>query len=116
MTPERKKWWDGLSDKEKYLRTEIEGYEDAVKACKHLLNNPTSRLQQDYKGYIRKNKYMLAALKHELERFNKTTKVNAYETPWNTIYGCDYCATIIGIGGKPNFKFCPCCGRRIKNR
>ncbi len=90
MTPERKKWWDGLSEKEKYLREGIKYYESEIKACKHMRNNPTSRLPQNYKGYIRKNKYMLAALKHELERFNKTTN----EASRNTIYSCGYYKTI----------------------
>lgn len=119
MTPERQKWWNNLSSREKFLRNKILCCKMEIKEYKDVLNNVFDCYisPQKCRDYIRESKYTMLAFKHELEYFNKTTKANAYEPPWNTIYSCGYYKTIIRIDeGKPNFKFCPCCGRRIKNR
>lgn len=115
MTPERKKWWDGLSDKEKYLREGIKYYESEIKACKHMRNNPTSRLPQNYKGYIRKNKYMLAALKHEVERGGKCDLIYKHDGVL-LVPTCVACGAIVFGGSNKPVRFCPHCGRRIKYR
>ncbi len=115
MTPERKKWWDGLSEKEKYLRTEIEGYEEDIKDCKYALNDSTNCLPQIYKGYIRRDKYTLAALKHELERGGKC-RVICRDVCNLLMTTCAVCGAIVPGGSNKPVRFCPHCGRKIKYR
>ncbi len=114
MTPERKKWWDGLSEKEKYLRKEIEEYEKAVKSWKRALNNSTWS-PRDYKSSIRRVRYMLAALKHELERGGKCDLIYKHDGVL-LVPTCVACGAIVFGGSNKPVRFCPHCGRRIKYR
>ena len=133
MTPERKKWWVQLSDKEKYLRISIKACEADIKMSK--LNLKLSRaiyktdscLEADkqaiefaaesrkrhLKHDIRQRKYILTALKHELERGGTCDVI--YRCVNNLLMAtCDKCGAVLVGGNSKPIKFCPGCGRKIK--
>ena len=81
MTPERKKWWDSLPKREKYLRREI-------LSLKHKKSEEKLRTSTTWSVTIRKvalkriNNYTahIRALKHELNRGIKDVEVEY--CPW----------------------------------
>ena len=135
MTPERKKWWVQLSDKEKHLRISIKACEADIKMSKlnlrlsRAIYKTDSCLEADkqaiefaaesrkrhLKQDIRQRKYLLTAFKHELERGGHTT-IGSAQTGFNTVWGCTSCNTIIFVGsmGGHSYRYCPYCGRKIK--
>lgn len=127
MTPSREKWWSQLSDKEKYLRISIKACEADIKRHKHNLKAfphtykfsefATKSGEQYLKQEIRQRKYILTALKHELERGGHTT-IGSAQTGFNTVWGCTSCNTIIFVGsmGGHSYRYCPYCGRKIKEQ
>ncbi len=108
MTPERKKWWDSLPTSERELR-------DALNVNRRILRLDKGCLT-DFKGIVRfveavrKQKLIIKALKHELDRTTVAVYVGRFEggVP---IYRCKKCG-----GMFENFEQSHCCwcGREIK--
>lgn len=115
MTPERKKWWDSLPQGERELREAITKHEKWIKINKsYLLLDGTTDIEY-LKKLLRRQKLIVKALKHELERGGHTT-IGSVQTGFNTVWGCTSCNTIIFVGsmGGHSYRYCPYCGRKIK--
>ncbi len=69
MTPERKEWWDNLPQKEKELREAIAEHEKWIKINKSYLPDGSSNIEY-VKKMLRRQKLIVQALKHELERWH----------------------------------------------
>lgn len=112
MTPERKKWWDSLPQKEKELREAIAERKKWVKIEKSYLPDGATDIKYT-KHLLRRQKIMLKALKHELERGEKCgvvyRQVNCLLVPT-----CDDCGAIIPIDSYKKARYCPHCGKKIK--
>lgn len=88
MTPERKKWWDSLSVNEKELRESLKIHRNLLSFNKmELTNNKDSAY---ISKLVRRQKVLIKAIKHELERKDKVD-------PW-------YCPLVWwrNKGGKSN--------------
>lgn len=110
MTPERKQWWDSLPANEKNLRVALDENRRMLSLAKGCLT--------DFKGIVRfveavrKQKLIIKAIKHELERTTVVTYTGRYE--WAlAIYRCEKCGGTFENFGQ---SFCPWCGRKIKER
>lgn len=108
MTPERKKWWDSLPANEKELRESLKIHRNLLSFNKaELTNNKDSAY---ISKWVRREKVLIKALKHELDR---TTKKVAYKS-YNglTGYRCEKCGgTIFEVISQSH---CCWCGRKIK--
>lgn len=111
MTPERKKWWDSLPQREKMLREQIKGAKLGISHLKFAcqVGILTDEEREWAISQMKKQKVTLTALKHELDR---TTKKVAYKS-YNglTGYCCEKCGgTIFEVISQ---SYCCWCGRKI---
>lgn len=110
MTPERKKWWDSLPTNEKNLRVTLDENRRMLSLAKGCLT--------DFKGIVRfmeavrKQKLIIKALKHELDRTTTMIYTGHYEGI-SPIYRCEKCGNEIKDIGQ---WYCCWCGRKIKER
>ena len=112
MTPERKKWWDSLPQGERELREAIAERRKWIKIDKSYLPDGATDIEYA-KCLLRRQKLMLKALKHELERGGECGVI--YRNVCNVLMPtCDVCGGVISGGNIKPVKFCPCCGRKIK--
>lgn len=109
MTPERKKWWDSLPQREKMLREELAHLKykrSAEKLHAYKMWSITARIV----ALMRVNHYTahIRALKHELDRTTVIVYVGRLEE--GPIYQCKKCG-----GMFENFEQTHCCwcGRKI---
>ena len=132
MTPKRSKWWTGLSNREKYLRLKINSCKNHIKCAKKNLNNDFFRkvnsalykvnenyIIQKAKDKIAEEKIYLVTFKRELEHGDGCCigRFIVEEARDGVIYACKSCNHIIPFGEAGySYKFCPYCGRLIKNR
>lgn len=108
MTPKRKQWWDSLPTNERELRVTLDENRRMLSLAKGCLT--------DFKGIVRfveavrKQKLIIKALKHELDRTTVAVYVGRFEggVP---IYRCKKCGNEIKDIGQ---WYCPWCGRKIK--
>lgn len=105
MTPERKKWWDSLPQREKMLREQIRETKGTISHSKFALQ--VCLTDEDVKWFIsriKKAKVVLTALKHELDHTTVVTYIGCYE------YRCEKCG-----GTFEDFEQSHCCwcGRKI---
>lgn len=108
MTPERKKWWDSLPANEKGLRESLKIHRNLLSFNKaELTNNKDSAY---ISKWVRREKVLIKALKHELDRTTVAVNVGRLEEGV-TIYRCEKCD-----GMFENFEQTHCCwcGREIK--
>lgn len=112
MTPERQKWWDGLSTNEKYLRREILALKSRRSEEKRYINVTWSSSVVKKIALARVNFYTvhIRALKHELDRTTIMVYTGSYEGV-SPIYRCEKCGGIIVDAGQWH---CSWCGRKIK--
>lgn len=103
MTPERKKWWDSLPTNERALRVALDANRRILRLNKGCLT--------DFKGSVclaeavRKQKLIIKAIKHELDRTTVVTYIGCYE------YRCKKCGGTFEYFGQP---YCCWCGRKIE--
>lgn len=77
MTPERQKWWDSLPANEKELRESLKTHRRLLSLDKMAL---TDNKDNAYIAkMIRRQKLLIKAIKHELERKDK---VDPWYCPW----------------------------------
>ncbi len=107
MTPERQKWWDSLSTNERELRETLDANRRMLRLAKSCLT--------EFKGSVclaeavRKQKLIIKAIKHELDRTTVVTYTGRYEGVI-ALYRCKKCG-----GTFENFRQSHCCwcGRKI---
>lgn len=116
MTPERKKWWGNLPQREKILRKQIEEAKSEISYLKFSLLKLApkgGRLTDKYKKWIisqmKEQKAILTALKHELDRTTVMTFTGRYEGAL-AIYRCEKCGGTFENFGQSH---CCWCGRKI---
>lgn len=112
MTPERKKWWDSLSEREKMLRKKIYEVKHEISWAKHRLQFDcfAPKAIKFIIAGIKTKKVTLTALKHELDRTTAMIYTGHYEGV-SPIYRCEKCGNEIKDIGQ---WYCPYCGREIK--
>ena len=113
MTPERQKWWDSLPQRERELREAIAERRKWIKIDKSYLPDGTTDIE--YAKYLlRRQKLIVKALKHELERGGRA-EIEILNERGIDIFTCQNCNAMLHIGdNEPVYKFCPWCGRKIK--
>ena len=105
MTPKRKKWWDSLTEKHKYLRREIACLKYERSAEKYHANiTRSSIVRKTALERVNCCTAHIRALKHELDRTTVVTYIGCYE------YRCKKCG-----GTFEDFEQSHCCwcGRKI---
>lgn len=114
MTPERKKWWDSLPQREKMLREQILETKGTISKSKFALQ--LGCLTDDDKKWvisrIKKKKVVLTALKHELDRTTAIVYAGYYQEAFPTCR-CKKCGGTFEDFGQ---SYCCWCGRKIKER
>lgn len=92
MTPERKKWWDSLPQREKMLREQILETKGTISKSKFALQ--LGCLTDDDKKWvisrIKRKKVVLTALKHELDNKTVATYMGYYQEAF-PMYRCKKC-------------------------
>lgn len=111
MTPERKKWWDSLSEKHKYLRREIAclKYERSAEKY-HASITQSSIVRKTALERVNCCTAHICALKHELDRTTVIVYMEHYQEAFPA-YRCKKCG-----GTFKDFEqsYCCWCGRKIK--
>lgn len=114
MTPERKKWWDSLPQREKMLREQILETKGTISKSKFALQ--LGCLTDDDKKWvisrIKKKKVVLTALKHEPDRTTAIVYAGYYQEAFPTCR-CKKCGGTFEDFGQ---SYCCWCGRKIKER
>lgn len=107
MTPERKQWWDSLSTNERELRETLDANRRMLRLAKSCLT--------EFKGSVclaeavRKQKLIIKAIKHELDRTTAIVYAGYYQEAFPTCR-CKKCGGIFYYAGQSH---CCWCGRRI---
>lgn len=110
MTPERQKWWDSLPTNEKNLRVALDENRRMLSLAKGCLT--------DFKGIVRfveavrKQKLIIKAIKHELDRTTVATYMGYYQESF-PMYRCKKCGGTFEYAGQP---YCCWCGRKIAEK
>lgn len=109
MTPERKQWWDSLPANEKILRENLKAQRILLSVDKEALTNHKDKKTCIAK-MIRRQKVLIKAIKHELDRTTVATYVGRLTEGVST-YRCKKCG-----GMFENFEQTHCCwcGRKIE--
>lgn len=107
MTPERQKWWDSLSANEKILRENLKAQRILLSVDKEALTN--NKAKTSIAKMVRRQKVLIKAIKHELDRTTVATYVGHIEEGVPS-YQCKKCG-----GTFENFEQTHCCwcGRKI---
>lgn len=108
MTPERQKWWDSLPANERELRVALDENRRMLSFVKGLLTDFKGVVR--FVGVVRKQKLIIKALKHELDRTTVATYTGRYEGAL-AIYRCEKCGGTFKNIWQPH---CFWCGRKIK--
>ena len=96
MTPERKQWWDSLSTNEMDLRVALDANRRMLRLAKSCLT--------DFKGSVclaeavRKQKLIIKAIKHELDRTTAIVYAGYYQEAFPTCR-CKKCGGIFYYAG-----------------
>lgn len=112
MTPERKKWWDSLPQREKMLREQIKEAKIGISYFKYALEVGYFP-DEDTEWLIsrmKEQKAILTALKHELDRTTVAVYTGRYEGAL-AIYRCEKCGGTFENFGQSH---CCWCGRKIE--
>ena len=108
MTPERQKWWKSLPTNERELRVTLDENRRMLSFVKGCLT--------DFKGIVRfveavrRQKLVIKAIKHELDRTTVATYAGHYEGV-SPIYRCEKCGGTFKDFGQSH---CCWCGRKIE--
>lgn len=108
MTPERQKWWDSLPTSERELRVLLDVYRRILRLNKGCLTDFKDSVY--FAGEVSKQKLIIKAIKHELDRTTVATYVGHIEEGVSS-YQCKKCG-----GMFENFEqsYCCWCGRKIE--
>ena len=108
MTPERKKWWDSLPQREKILRKQIEVTKMELSYWKYAIQIDCfkDKAKKRLTPRIKEQKVTLTALKHELDR-SKVAKVK--KSAAGEFY-CDNCCQFV----QRYDNYCAVCGRKLR--
>lgn len=107
MTPKRKKWWDSLPEKHKYLRREIACLKYERSAEKYHANiTRSSIVRKTALERVNCCTAHIRAMKHELER-GKVAKVK------KTVKGEFYCSNCCQFVQRYD-NYCAICGRKLR--
>lgn len=111
MTPERKQWWDSLSQREKLLRIKIREIKSEISWAKHRLQLGyfTPKAIKLIIAGMKKQKVTLTALKHELDNKAVATYMGYYQEAF-PMYRCKKCGGTFENFGQ---SYCCWCGRKI---
>ena len=107
MTPERKKWWDSLPPNERELRVLLDVYRRILRLNKGCLTDFKDSIY--FAREVRKQKLIIKAIKHELDRTTVAAYTGRYEGAF-PIYRCKKCGGTFENFGQ---SFCCWCGRKI---
>lgn len=102
MTPERNEWWDSLPANEKILRVNLKAQRILLSVDKEALTNHKGKTS--IAKMIRRDKVLIKAIKHELDRTTVVTYAGCYE------YRCKKCGGTFEYFEQP---YCCWCGRKI---
>ena len=103
MTPERQKWWDSLPTNEKILRVNLKAQRILLSVDKEALTN--NKAKTSIAKMVRRQKVLIKAIKHELDRTTVVTYTGCYE------YRCKKCGGTFEYFEQP---YCCWCGRKIE--
>ena len=109
MTPERQKWWDSLPQKEKELREALNVHRRMLSINKECLTDDKGNAY--IAKMVRRQKLLIRAIKHELDRTTTMVYTGRYAEPTVAIYRCQKCNGTIPDNEQ---WFCPWCGSKIK--
>ena len=104
MTPERQRWWDNLSTNERELRVALDTNRRMLRLAKKYLTEFKGSVC--HAGAVRKQKLIIKALKHELDR-SKVAKVK--KSAAGEFY-CDNCCQFV----QRYDNYCAVCGRKLR--
>lgn len=107
MTPERQKWWDSLPANEKILRENLKAQRILLSVDKEALTNHKGKTS--IAKMIRRQKVLIKAIKHELDRTTVATYVGHIEEGVSS-YQCKKCGGMFENFEQP---YCCWCGRKI---
>ena len=112
MTPERKKWWDSLPQREKILRKKFWEIKNEISWAKHRLQliSFTPKATKLIISQMKKQKVTLTALKHELDRTTVIVYMGYYQEAF-PVYRCKKCGGTFEDFGQ---SYCCWCGRKIE--
>ena len=108
MTPERQKWWDSLPTNEKILRVNLKAQRILLSVDKEALTN--NKAKTSIAKMVRRQKVLIKAIKHELDRTTVATYTGRYEGEL-AICRCEKCGGTFKNIWQPH---CFWCGRKIK--
>lgn len=111
MTPERKKWWDSLPTNERELRVALNVNRRILRLAKGFLTDFKGSVC--HAGAVRKQKLIIKAIKHELDRTTVATYVGhcvGYREWSLATYRCEKCGGTFENFGQSH---CCWCGRKI---
>lgn len=107
MTPKRKQWWDSLPTNERELRVTLDANRRMLRLAKKYLTEFQGSVA--HAGAVRKQKLIIKAIKHELDRTTAAVYVGRLKEGVS-IYRCEKCGDTF-----ENFEqsYCCWCGRKI---
>lgn len=108
MTPERNEWWDSLPANERELHVALDSSRRMLSLIKIELTE--SKGSVCLVKQVRRQKLVIKAIKHELDRTTVATYTGHYEGV-SPIYRCKKCGGTFEYFGQP---YCCWCGKRIK--
>lgn len=107
MTPKRQKWWDSLPANERELRVALDSSRRMLKIIKIELTE--SKGNVCLVKQVRRQKLVIKAIKHELDRTTTMIYTGHYEGI-SPIYRCEKCGGTFEEFGQT---YCCWCGRKI---
>ena len=110
MTRKRQKWWDSLPANERELRVALDSSRRMLKLIKIELTE--SKGNVCLVKQVRRQKLVIKAIKHELDRTTTMIYTGHYEGV-SPIYRCEKCGGTFEEFGQSH---CCWCGRKIKGR
>ena len=108
MTPKRKQWWDSLPTNERELRVALDENRRILSLAKGCLTDFKGIVR--FVGAVRKQKLIIKAIKHELDRTTVAVYVGRLKEGVS-IYRCKKCGGMFKNFGQTH---CCWCGRKIK--
>lgn len=110
MTPKRKQWWDSLPTNERELRVALDENRRILRLAKKYLTEFKGSVC--HAGAVRKQKLIIKAIKHELDRTTVATYMGYYQEAF-PMYRCKKCGGTFEYFGQP---YCCWCGRKITEK
>lgn len=111
MTPERHCWWNSLPGYEKQARNAIKESKRKIKWEKEELPHAFGHYREAMKDGLRRNKFLIKALRKEIAMDVIALHNSAYE-----YYTCPYCGQNVreGTGMRDEDRYCASCGQKLR--